>query len=126
MTIFGRQGPRPVGPWALPRPLAAGHTEGMSEKKSARRILFGVVAAALAAGVMTRRASVEGDAAPAIVEADEQLRDAVASLPPAVPPSVAAPSRVAIWASPALRRKEAEKVLLSRRRARAEASAESR
>lgn len=92
----------------------------MSQKKSARRILLGVVAVALAAGVMSRRAAVEGDAAPAIVEEDEQLRDAVASLPPAVPPSVVAPSRVAIWASPALRRKEAEKILLSRRRARAE------
>jgi hypothetical protein len=115
-----------MGPWTLPGPVRRGHTEGMSEKKSARRILLGVVAVALAAGVMSRRASVEGDAAPAIVEEDEQLRDAVASLPPVVPPSVAMPSRVAIWASPALRRKEAEKVLLSRRRARAEASAEAR
>lgn len=94
----------------------------MSEKKSARRILLGVVAVALCAGVIGRRASVQGDARASIVEPGEELRDAVASLPPVVPPSLVAPSRVAVWASPALRRREAERALYSGRRARAAAT----
>jgi hypothetical protein len=98
----------------------------MSEKKSARRILLGVIAVALCAGVAGRRAAVKEDAASSIVEPGEEMRDAVAALPPAVPPSVVAPSRVAIWASPALRRREAERALYSRRRARAVATAFSR
>lgn len=91
----------------------------MSEKKSSRRILLGVVAVALCAGVIGRRAAVKNDVAASIVEPGEEMRDAVASLPPAVPPALVAPSRVAVWASPALRRREAEKTLYSRRRARA-------
>lgn len=86
-----------------------------------RRILLGVLAVALAAGAAGRRAAGSGgDAAPAIVEAEETLRDALAAPPPASASLAAAvPSRVAVWASPALRRREAEKVLLSRRLARA-------
>lgn len=98
----------------------------MSEKRSARRVLLGVVAVALCAGVVSRRASVKEEAPVSIVEPGEEMRDAVASLPPAVPPSIVAPSRVAVWASPALRRREAEKTLYSRRRARAAEAAVSR
>lgn len=53
-----------------------------------------------------------------IVEADEQLRDALRALPPAAAPARPAPSRVALWASPTLRRAELEKALLSSREAR--------
>lgn len=91
----------------------------MSEKKSSRRILLGVAAVALCAGIFGRRSAVKDDVAASIVEPGEEMRDAAASLPPAVPPAFLAPSRVAVWASPALRRREAEKTLYSRRRARA-------
>lgn len=105
-----------MGPPTLPAGARSGHTGGMKK----HRVLMGVMALALAFGVMSRKAAVSGgDASAPIVEDDEQLRDAVASLPPAIPPSVAMPSRVAVWASPALRRKEAEHVLVSRRRERA-------
>lgn len=88
----------------------------MKGTKTTRWVLGAVFAAALVMGVAGRRyASMEGEAEQSIVEVDETLRDAVASLPPAVPPSAVAPSRVAIWASPAMRRAEAEKILLSRR-----------
>ncbi|MDX6770103.1 MAG: hypothetical protein SF051_11275 [Elusimicrobiota bacterium] len=88
----------------------------MKDAKLDRRILLGVFAAALVLGAAGRSYVVmKAEADASIVDADEQLRDAVASLPPAVPPAAVAPSRVAVWASPALRRAEAEKVLLSRR-----------
>lgn len=88
--------------------------------KTARRILAGAFVASLVAGVAGRRFIQTKNAdAQSIVEADEQLRDAVAALPPAALPAVAAPSRVAMWASPALRRAESEKILMSRLRSRA-------
>lgn len=75
---------------------------------------------ALAAGAAGRKRLFSSDGAvESIVAADEDLRDAPASLPLVPPPAVVAPSRVAIWASPALRRNEAEKILLSSRRRRA-------
>ena len=84
--------------------------------KKRRRVLAGIFALALAAGAGGRWLMADAEPAEPIVSADEDLRDAVAALPPAIPPSIVAPSRVAIWASPAMRRAEAEKVLLSRRR----------
>ena len=88
----------------------------MTEKKTRRRILVGIFVIALAAGAGGRWLMTETESSEPIVSADEDLRDAVASLPPVVAPAIIAPSRVAIWASPAMRRAEAEKVLLSRRR----------
>ncbi len=87
----------------------------MTETKRRRRVLIGVFALALAAGAGGRWLMSGQETAEPIVGADEQLRDAVASLPPAVMPAAIAPSRVAIWASPAMRRADAEKVLLSGR-----------
>lgn len=84
--------------------------------KKRRRVLAGIFALALAAGAGGRWLMADVEPSEPIVSADEDLRDAVASLPPVIAPSVVAPSRVAIWASPAMRRAEAEKVLLSRRR----------
>jgi hypothetical protein len=88
----------------------------MKAMSMTRRVLAGGFAFALVLGVAGRRyMTTSGAPETPIVEADETLRDAVASLPPAVPPSAVAPSRVAIWASPAMRRAEHEKILLSRR-----------
>jgi hypothetical protein len=91
----------------------------MSQKDSRRSTLFAVLVLALTAGFAGRRAVLRGGAAAApIVDADETMRDAVAALPPAMSPGVIAPSRLAVWASPALRRKQAERELLARRMAR--------
>lgn len=92
----------------------------MRDTNNKRRILAGVFGLALVLGLAGRGyISKKGEAAGSIVEADETLRDAVASLPPAIAPSVVTPSRVALWASPAMRRAESEKILLSRRQDRA-------
>lgn len=87
----------------------------MQRSKKRRRVLLAVFAAALAAGAAGRKRLLADPSEAPIVGTGEEMRDAVASLPPVVPPAVVAPSRVAVWASPALRRREAEKILLSRR-----------
>lgn len=107
-----------MGPSTLPGGGASGHTKDMSERTQRVRVGGAVLALVLAAGAGGRLLMKTDAPVEPFTAADEELRDAVASLPPVVPPSAVAPSRVAVWASPALRRAEAEKELLSRRLAR--------
>jgi hypothetical protein len=80
----------------------------MSHDRSARAwTLIGAAALALTVGVMTRRAVVARAGVP------DDLRDAVAA------PAIPVRAEVSYFASPASRRAEAEKTLLSSRHNRA-------